>query len=175
MTEKSWDASIWVRENWFYPVAVATVAFDLAIVQFAGWDAPRANELALLFDFAIQTPFLYWLCFRTRGPKAVLGAIAMSCLAIWALGHIIPAGHQAVLNEIAWVRPLGLAVLVLFEIKILVLVWKSVFSGGAVREDIARQLDEDGTPQWVSRLLIAEAKLWKKAWSLIRRVFGLKR
>ena len=170
MTERSWDASFWIRENWFYVVAIITIAFDLTVVQFAGWGAPRANELALLFDFAIQTPFLYWLCYRSRGSKAILRAVAISCLALWALGHIIPIEHQVLLQKFAWVRPLGLAVLVLLELKVVAIVWKSVFAGNASKDQIEKQLTQDGTPPWVARLLAAEAGFWKKAWSLIRKI-----
>jgi len=169
-----------LRAHWFFLVGGAIIASDLIIVSLHGWSlsspSPQLFEAALLFDFAVMVPLLYAWCYRAKGKAAIIRALGLSCLAIWATGYVVPPEHHHVLNSVAWLRYVGMMVLALLEIKLLIVFYRSVFSSEKSIETAANKFAADaGMPPWVARVVALEAKFWRKVWGLLKRITNRKK
>jgi hypothetical protein len=162
----------WLRQNWFFPIAAIVVLGDLGALRLATWSVPEVLEAALLFDFAVLLPALYWWCYRSRGRAAVIRAVAICCLGIWVAGKALPATGQPILDAFGWLRYVGIAGLVMLEIKIILMLWRSIFSSGLSAQEAQEKIVAEGVPPWAARLMAWEAAFWRKVWLFARRVFG---
>ena len=172
MTAQMNGTRAWLLRHWFVPVAACMVLGDLSAWRWGGWDDARVIEAALLFDFVFVVPALYAWCYRAQGKQAVLNAVALGCFAIWASGHLIPPEEQNLLSSYGWLRYVGLAGLMLLEIKLGILVYRQVILKGQSKEAAQARLEADGMPPWVAKLMAFEAALWRKAWLWVRRLAG---
>lgn len=162
----------WLKAHWFIFAAAVIVAANVLGLPGIRVDLPRLAEPAALFDLAVLVPALYWLSYRRRRKDAGLRALALSCLGIWAVSRMIPQSEQVLVNYLAPLRWAGLAVLVAIELKIVLALYKYVFSG-ATREAAAAQIQSQADlPVWLSRLLAAEAVFWRRVWQFVVRLFG---
>lgn len=162
-----------LRAHWFIPAAIAVAIADTALVVLDGWSNPALVEAGLLFDLAVVVPALYLWCYRARGMAAVVRAIALACLGVWVAGVVVPDEHHDLLHIVGVARYVGLAVLLVIELKLVLVICRSVF-----RKDVdagpaamAAALDA-GMPAWTARLMAWEAALWRRAWIAVRRFFG---
>ena len=172
MSTKTSDALEFLRAHWFFPVAAIAILINSATVYLDQWSSPELLEAGLLFDFAILLPVLYLICYRFEGKRSVVRAIALACLSIWALGHVVPEANQSLLLDLQVVRYVGLGVLVLLQVKLIVAVFRAMSGASASAENEASRLaDETGTPPWVRKLLAWEASVWIKVWRFVRRAF----
>ena len=161
-----------LRQHWFLFLAPLIIAGDLMVGLVPRGEPPRWVEAAVLFDFAVVLPLLCWACYRSQGRRAILRALALSCLGIWAAGHVVPADEQVLLAWIAPLRYVGLAVLVWIEIAIVVAIWKAVFTGASADSAAASVSASHDMPPWVAKLMAWEARVWLKGWTAVRRLFG---
>ena len=161
-----------LRANWFFPAAAIALLINSTTVYLDQWSSPELLEAGLLFDFAILLPVLYLICYRSEGKRSVVRAIALSCLGIWALGHVVPEANQSLLQDLQFIRYIGLGVLVLLQVKLIVAIFRAMSGASASAEHEASKLaDETGTPPWVRKLLAWEAAIWIKVWRFVRRAF----
>lgn len=174
MTSSVNNPQHWLRKNWFIPVAACVIAGDMSALHYGNWSGYQIVEAALLFDFVVLIPLLYWWCYRAAGKATIVQAIALGCFAIWATGKAIPAEHHQLLDSIGWLRYVGLAGLIALEVKLLMVVYKAVILSGQSRTDTQKKLESEGMPPWAAKLMALEAALWRKGWLLIKRVFGHK-
>ncbi len=162
----------YLRANWFFPAAALALLLNSVTVYLDQWSSPALLEAGLLFDFAILLPVLYLICYRSEGRKTVVRAIALACLGIFALGHVVPASSQSLLRDLEFVRFVGLGILILLQVKLIVATFRAVSGASAAAEHEASKLaDETGTPAWVRKLLAWEAGVWIKVWQFVRRMF----
>lgn len=166
------DRKGWWSGHWFFPVAAAVAVGDVSSVYFGGWTDARIVEAALLFDFVLVLPLLYWWCYRARGKAAIVQAVALACFAIWATGKAVPAEHHHLLESFAWLRYVGLAGLAALEIRLGVAVYRAVIVGGQTKAEARAKLESEGMPPWAARVMAWEAALWRKVWLFIRRRIG---
>ncbi|MFN8899311.1 MAG: hypothetical protein ACK5YM_14700 [Pseudomonadota bacterium] len=159
-----------LRSHWFFLVAPLVVAVDLWVAHAAQGRFDRVLEAGLLFDLAVLVPSLYWLCYRNRGRRAAVRAAALACVGIWAAVKLVPADEQHLMHYVAPLRYVGLAALIALEAAVVIAIYRSVFAGNSAAQ-AAASAPED-LPPWAARLLAMEAALWRKAWLVIRRVFG---
>lgn len=162
-----------LRVHWFVLAALAIAAADLSLTVLDDWSNPGLLEAGILFDLAIVIPALYLWCYRSRGRTAILRAIALSCLGIWVAGHLVPDEHHRVLSIVGVFRYIGLAVLVVIELKLLAMFFRAVFrrEGEAGPSVLAAAKDAD-LPDWAARLMAWEASMWRRAWHAVRRMIG---
>lgn len=165
------ESKKWLSQHWFLPVAFALAVGDLSSVYFAGWTDAEVLEAALLFDFVVVIPGLYWWCYRRQGRAAIIKAAALACLAIWCTGKIVPPEHQNLLDSIGWLRYVGLAGLLALEIKLGFMVYRAVIFSGQSKGEAQETFESEGMPPWIARLMAFEASLWRKAWLFVQRVF----
>jgi hypothetical protein len=166
-------APAWLRAHWFFLAAGVVIFADLTALKLEGWSAPRVLEAALLFDFAVIVPLLHLWCYRAKGKVAIFRTIGLAALAIWAVGHVVPAQHHHLLASLEWLRPIILVCLAVFEIKILIAFYKMIFASNKSTEEVAAKMaSELDLPPWVARLLELEARFWRKLATLGRRLFG---
>ncbi len=162
-----------LRAHWFLPVAAIALLVNTITVYLDQWSSPELLEAGMLFDFAILLPVLYVVCYRSEGKRAVVRAIALACLGIWALGHVVPDTNQSLLHDLQVIRYVGLGVLVLLQVRLIVAIFRATSGASAGAEDEAARLArETGTPPWVKKLLAWEASVWIKVWRFIRRLRG---
>ncbi|MDJ0911316.1 MAG: hypothetical protein QNI99_19185 [Woeseiaceae bacterium] len=172
MSSRTSDTLQFLREHWFLPAAAIALLMNSTTIYLDRWSSPELLEAGLLFDFAILLPMLYLVCYRSEGKRSVMRAIALACLGIWAVGHVVPDAHHALLQDLQFIRYIGLGVLVLLQVKLILAVFRAVSGTSASAENEALRLaDETGTPPWVRKLLAWEARVWIKVWRFIRRAF----
>ena len=165
------NARSMLLRNWFWPVAVLLVIGDLSSVYLGGWSDSQLVEAALLIDFVVVIPLLYWCCYRAKGKVAVIKALALACFAIWATGKALPDEHRSLLDSISWLRYLALTGLALLEIKLAVTVYKAVVFSGQSKEEAREKLESEGMPPWLAKFMAFEATLWRKVWLLAKSLF----
>ncbi len=159
-----------LRAHWFVPAALCLVAGDL-IAAFAGeWQDAALLEAAILLDLAVVLPVLYLWCYPKRGKAAFFRAAALSCLGIWAAGHIVPDQHHDLVNVFNLLRYLGLAALLAIEIKLVVALYRASFSASGSVGKILDAAKETGMPEWAAKLVAWEASLWRKVLTFLRRM-----
>lgn len=161
------------QAHWFLPLALAIVAADTVLARSTYWRPTELLEAGVIFDLAVLVPLLYGICYRHRGRATWIRAAALSCLGIWLAGHVIPAHHHDILNDLSPLRYVGLAVLLLVELRLAIAIYRAAFSakpGEAERSMAAAS--QAGVPPWVTRLMAWEAALWRRAWDWIQRLVG---
>jgi len=163
-----------LKRHWFWLAAVAVVAANALIIAVDDWQAPQIREFGVLFDFAVLIPALYLICYRSLRKKAVVRAIAFACLGVWVAGHVIPETHQSLISQIGWIRYVGLAVLIIMEIRLGIEIWRLAFRNraGDAGRAIQQKAESEGVPPWVAKLMAAEAKFWDMTWQIFRRLLG---
>jgi len=174
MTEISPAPRVDLRIHWFWPVAIAILAVNAAVILLDGWHSPRIKEIGVLFDLAVLVPMLYLVCYRQNGKRTFIRAVALACLGIWAAGHIVPDENHALLTELGFLRYIGLAVLVAIEIRIGIEIFRLTFRSKSDAESdsaIEQKAKEEGIPPWVAKLTAWESRVWRKAWLRFRGLF----
>jgi hypothetical protein len=159
-----------LRVHWFLLVAPLVLAVDLYGGISLRGQIDRLIEGGLLFDLSVVLPCLYWLCYRDRGRRALLGAAAVACSGVWIASKIVPEAEQDLLDYFVPLRFLGIAVIAWLEIALVFAVYRTVFKGGTIDQAVS-QAPAD-VPPWAARLLALEADFWLKAWHKVKRVFG---
>lgn len=170
MIEPNTSPSAWLRTHWVLPLGALIVAGDLSAAWLGNWQGSHLLEAVLLFDLALLLPTLFWFCYRRQGKPAVLKAIGLACLGIWLCGKAIPPEQQQLLPALNWLRYLGLAGLLALELKLVIALYKAVVIKGQSRHEAETQLQSEGMPHWVARLMAFEASLWRKAWQALGRL-----
>ncbi|MBX9901264.1 MAG: hypothetical protein K2Y28_10840 [Burkholderiaceae bacterium] len=159
-------------QHWFYLPAIAILFGDSVIARSDSWSHPHLLEAALLGDLAILVPILYFLCYRKQGKRAIIRALALSCSAIWLCTYIIPAEHHNVLDSISWLRYVGMAALVLIEVRVAVLLFRAIFRQNPPDDNFAAQLHgKADVPAWLARFMALEVKFWRAVVAAVKRLF----
>ncbi|QSX40074.1 hypothetical protein [Shewanella cyperi] len=162
-----------LRAHWFIPAAIAVATADISAVSLDNWSNPALLEVCLILDLSVVMPALYLWCYRTRGKAAMLRALSLSCLGMWVSGHVVPSEYHHILSSVGFVRYIGLAVLLAIELKLALVIYRSVFSKDQDDAPAALTAAKDaGMPDWAARLIAWEASLWRKAWDVARRIVG---
>ena len=154
-------------ENWFLPVLLALLGVVWLQSRFLGPGMPPTWEAALLFDMIVTIPFLYWCCYRgSLGWGAMtLRVVALQCSGLWLLGWIVPASEQQLLPALAPLRSIGLTIIVLVELRLVVALIRIVFKPATKPADLQAQ----GVPAWIARLMLLEVRFWCWLFSWFRR------
>lgn len=162
-----------INQHWFYLVAVVMIAGEWILVRTDSWRMPLLIEAGVIGDLAIILPILYFVCYRQKGKSAIVRALALSCSAIWVCGYIIPQAHHHLLTSLSWLRYLGMAAVILFELRLMILLYRSVFKSDESAEQIAAKIvSGNDMPLWLARLISWEAAFWRKTWQLLKRMSG---
>ena len=163
----------YLKANWFIAAFFAVLSVNAAVLYFDGLNDVRLKEFGLLFDFSILLPALYLICYRSQGKKAVFRAIGLACLGIWAVGKIIPEQNHLILEQVSILRYVGLGVLFLIELRIMIAIFKSIFSSEDQFESNRDSvISEAEMPEWVAKLMAWEVNFWRKVWLSLKQVFG---
>ena len=159
-----------LRAHWFFVAAAIIAASDFTAVSLGSGSSPELLEAGVLFDLSVVIPALYLWCYRSRGKAAVLRAVALGCLGIWIAGHLIPNEHHHILSVVGFVRYIGLAVLLVIEIKLAAMIFRSAFSRDReAKPSVLATAKDAGMPEWAARLMAWEASLWRRAWDWLQR------
>ena len=151
----------WSKANWFLLVAPALILLAWFVSRSTPWEQDaRAMEAALLFDACVTVPALYALCYARALAlwQLAVRMAGIACLGIYLVSWIVPAELQSLLPGFAWARTVGLAVLILIELRILLASIRLVFGTGVTAEQLSART---GAPPLVARLMVLEARMWK--------------
>jgi len=169
MGAKSQSTQNTLRSNWFFIAAPIILVADATGIYVDRWETPRPLEAALIFDIAVLIPLLYFVCYRAQGKAAIVRAVALACLGIWALGHVVPDANHFLLEKIKYLRYVGILVLTYFEIRLLMFIFESIFNADATQSDsISKITKETGLPKWAAKLVVWEAAFWSKIWKKLQ-------
>jgi hypothetical protein len=157
-----------LRAHWFYFLVPALLAVETYLIFSTQLKFDRPLEAGLLFDLAVLTPLLYWLCYRSRGRKAAFRAVALACLGVWIAAKLVPEPDHDLLTYAMPLRYAGLAVLVWIELAIGFAIYRTIFRGGSVSE-VTAQLPME-VPSWVVKLIAIEVHFWQKVSRAIKRL-----
>lgn len=159
----------WLRRHWFVPLAVIFLAGDAAAAWTTMWPS-RAIESAIAIDLALIVPALHLWCYRRDGRRAILRTVALACLGIWVAAQLVPAAHHDVLEQLRYLRYAGLAVLVAIEIRVMVGIYRVMFTRRESVAESAKQIAESaGVPPALAKLMALEARFWRRVIELVRR------
>jgi hypothetical protein len=158
----------WVKANWFVIAVPLLLLVEWLVVRDLSGEMGRFLEAVVLFDLCLFMPLLYVLCYRRSVPRKqlVLRAVALACLGIYLATYLVPEPLQAVLPQLGPLRLAGLAVLMLIELRLLFLALRMVWGRDASVEQVQAA---SGAPPWIARLMVLEARMWKRLWRLIRQ------
>ena len=107
------------------------------------------------------------------GKKTIFRAIGLACLGIWAVGKIVPEESHQILENVSFLRYVGLGVLFLIELRIIIAIFKSIFANEAEYEkEREAAISEAEMPEWVAKLMAWEANLWRKLWLSMKKLFS---
>ncbi|MCC5611673.1 hypothetical protein LC612_34315 [Nostoc sp. CHAB 5834] len=156
-----------IKENWFWPLAAAlwAIAFlgsrNVPTPKLAGW------EIAVIVDVMVTMPALFALCYRTKftWQKMAIRILALQCLGIWLATKIVPVETQKILLQLSWLRYVGLAVLVMIELRIMAALFRLVFKADTSSKD----LEQIGMPPILARVMLLEARFWRWVFSFFKR------
>lgn len=156
-----------LRAQWFYillPLAVA-VEWSLALTPDAMAE-PRMLEATLPFDLAIFLPALYFLFLRGRVTlkAALLRTAALAGSGIWLAAWLMPAGEGVVLPWLEWVRYVALPLLIAVELIAAAAILRHVYG----ETPSVHQLIDQGLPKPMAKLILAEARFWKRVLRWLR-------
>jgi hypothetical protein len=152
--------SSWIKANWFVAAAVLLLGTDLAVLLLPNSTAPRLLEFGLLSDLCIVLPGLYLACYWRKGKRSVLRAIAFASIGFWVSSKLLPESGQFLIQQLWPVRYVALAVIVFIELKVMLAVYRAIFSGASREEAAATLEQQSGMPAWAAKLAVAEASLW---------------
>lgn len=156
-----------IRENWFWPLAIALWA--VAFLGSRNVPMPVLDELeiAVIVDVMVTMPVLFALCYRAKLNWQMLAIriLALQCLGIWLATKILPVETQTILPQLSWLRYLGLAVLVVIEIRVVVALFRIVFKV----DTGSKQLEKIGMPPLLAKLLLLEVRFWRWLFGIFRR------
>jgi hypothetical protein len=157
----------WFKANWFAAAVPILLLVEWLVVRDMGGEMGRFLEVVVLFDLCVFMPLLYVLCYRgaVSRKQLVLGAVALACLGIYVATYLVPEPLQALLPQLGVLRIAGLAVLMLIELRLLIAALRIVWGRGGSAEQVQAAT---GAPSWIARLMVLEARFWKKLWQLIR-------
>ncbi len=156
-----------VKANWFWPLALLLVAMAWLLARFPSDDLPQNFEYAVIFDVLVSMPLLFVICYRAKLPRnqMIFRILALQCLGIWIAGKIIPLENQLILPQLSWLRSAGLVVLIALELWIMITVCKIAFSKSAT----ADHLSSVGIPPMLAKLMLIEARFWRRIFSFFKR------
>jgi hypothetical protein len=165
-----------LRQHWFVLAAILLVATDATVIrlQLHHASAPLV-EMALLADLAVVLPCLYLACYRRQGRRALVRALSLALLGVWAASKIIPASEQGLLTELSALRDAGLAILAVLEARLLFAVYKAAFKGESAQQLEARLTQHANLPPWVAKLAALEAAFWAKVLQKLRSLLQRRR
>ena len=155
----------WLRVNWFFAVAAAVLATDLTILNSHHGASPQLLEAGLLGDLAVVIPCAYLACYWRNGKRAIIRAFAMASLGFWLTSKLLPASGHFIINSLSPLRYVALAVLFAIEVKVVLVMYKAVFSGATRREAETSLQTQADMPIWVAKLMAAEAVFWRAAYA----------
>jgi hypothetical protein len=158
----------WLKENWVLVAVPVLLLVEWLVVRDVGGEMGRFLEAVVLFDLCVFMPLLYVLCYRNKVPRSqlVLRAVALACLGIYVATYLVPEPIQAILPELGVLRMVGLAVLMLIELRLLIAAIRIVWGRDGSVEQVQAA---SGAPHWMARLMVVEARFWRRLWRLIRR------
>ncbi len=158
----------WMLRHWFLLLLPILAAAAIGLAATIDWRRDgRMAELALLFDACVSLPVLYFLCYRgtMSGGKMALRLIGLACLGIWLATWLVPDQSESLLTQFGWFRTVGIAFLVIFELRLIVGAIRMAFFGRVTADEMATV---SGAPPLIAKMMLLEARFWRWVWRTIR-------
>lgn len=156
-----------IKENWFWPSAIVLWAAAFLVSRSVPTPRLAAWEIAVIVDVMVTMPVLFALCYRAKfnWQKLAIRILALQCFGIWLATKIVPVEIQTILPQLSWLRYLGLAVLVVIELRIMVALFNIVFKA----DTSSKQLEQIGMPPLLAKIMLLEARFWRWVFSIFKR------
>lgn len=157
------NAGAIATRHWFYLLLPIWLAAAWQFRSSHPWiTQPALGEAITLFDWCVFVPATFAICYRAMPRRALaIRILSLMCGGLWLSGRLVPADAQAILHDWGGIRWIGLALLVLLEVAATAAMLRVVF--GATPDEAA--LHRQGIPPLVARLMIAEARFWRRLWA----------
>jgi hypothetical protein len=152
-------APSWIKANWFAAAIVPLLAADLAVLLLPNSASPRLLEVGLLSDLCIVLPGLYLACYWRKGKRSVFRAIALASIGFWVSSKLLPESSQFLVQRLWPFRYVALAVIVSIEFKVMLGVYRAVFSGMAGKR-LLQRLSNIQACRPGCQIAAVEASLW---------------
>ena len=154
------------RTHWFYAMLPALLGAALNFRATHPWaDRPLFGEAVTLFDWCLFVPVLHAVCYRKMPrPALAVRTLALICGGMWMSGRIVPESAKSILVQWAWLREVGIGVVVLAEGAALIAVLRVAFGSAPDPAELERQ----GMPPLLAKLMLVEARFWRWVWARFR-------
>lgn len=154
------------RGYWFYWLLVPCLiaAWQLSLTAEALAD-PLTLERVYLIDCALLLPILYFLYLRSRATlkAALFRSLALGAAALSYAAWLMPEGAGQVLPYLSWLRWTALPLIIAIELVAFVALMRYIYGSEPKEEELVNQ----GIPPLVVKLLLMEARFWKRVFRLI--------
>lgn len=156
-----------LKDNWFWPLAAFLAAIAALIARTTPIQSLEGWEVAVVFDVLITIPVLFALCYRTKLTRnnLIIRIVALQCLGIWLATKIVPIEVQAVLPQLSWLRHVGVAILVIIELRVMMAMFRIIFK----TETNEAELEQLGMPSFLAKLALLEARFWRWVFSQFKQ------
>lgn len=123
--------------------------------------------MAIMIDAIITLPVLFFICYRKSLSRKVMAIriVGLQCLSIWLASKLVPANQQQILPWLEWFRYAGLAVLVIFEVKLIAALVRLIVKPGVTEAE----LKHSGMPRLIAKWAVIEARFWRWVFRLFKR------
>lgn len=89
--------------NWFVSLALLILLTDITIARTVSFHAEdRLFVYAVLFDFMLVIPFLYWLCVLRKNGKPFTKAFPLPFLGAIAAWLVLPVSARSTIWQVIW-------------------------------------------------------------------------
>lgn len=151
---------------WFYWLLPFCVigAWQLSLTPQSLAD-PVMTERVFLIDTVLLLPLLYFLYLRSRVTlkAALVRAFALGAAGVSYSAWLMPDGAGQVLPFLAWLRWIALPLIIALELAAFVALMRYIYGSDPCEEKLIAQ----GMPPLLVRLLLIEARFWKRVFAAL--------
>ncbi|WP_336946322.1 hypothetical protein [Asaia sp. HN010] len=149
-----------IRKNWFYIYGL--VSYALLFLWFSSVISATLPQRARswLVCFWVGTLLTsFFCCYRPRSlGQGLMRGVSLGGSALWLAQATLPCMSTVFLGRTGWLRALSISFVLICEGAALIALLRVIFG----RECDPRFLEARGIPPVVVRLMLAEARFWRR-------------
>lgn len=157
------------RERYFFLfVLPLAIACEWAFAASLNWEDYPRSEWVTLIDLCLFVPLVYFTFFSSslETKPRLIRTLGVAGLGLFAARLIVPEANQFVIAELAYLRNFVLAFVLVFEGWVLYKVITAVYKRNVDAKTLEREF---AMPEWIAKLMVLEARLWKAVWGFFKR------
>lgn len=149
-----------IRENWCYLYGLSSYFFlFLWFSRIIPASPPQMARPGLVCLWVGSLLASFFCCYRPRSLRqGVIRSLSLGGSALWLAQATLPGVSSGLAGRTGWLRALGVSLALVCEGAALIALLRVLFG----RECDPRLLEDQGVPRFVARLIVAEARFWRR-------------